>query len=82
MSTVHVVEFGKCNTRMLSELPEEKSSEFWKMWEDWTRVMEKDAALNNRQGIVLIIDFDGFALAYYASPEGDPCACNSKACCT
>ena len=69
--TVHVVEFGKHNFRRLATQPKEKVDELWKSWEQWTRVMEKDAALNNGQGIVLILDFDGFSLAHYASQEGN-----------
>ena len=64
------MEFGKHNFRELAEYSEEKKAEFWKGWEQWTRVMEKDAALNNGQGIVLIVDCDGFSLAHYASSEG------------
>ena len=71
-AAVIVVEFGKFNFRELAKLPQEKIAELWKAWEQWTRVMEKDAALNNGQGIVLIVDGDGFSLAHYASSEGHP----------
>ena len=69
--TVHVVEFGKYNFRAFGKSPEEEFAELSKSWEQWTRVMEKDAALNNGQGIVLIVDFDGFSLAHFASQTGD-----------
>ena len=68
--TVGVAEFGKENFRELARMPEEKRAEVWKAYEQWTRWMEKDAALNNGQGVVLIIDFDGFSLANYGSSEG------------
>ena len=45
--------------------------EYWKSWEWWARAEEKDAALNNDQGIALILDFDGYRLKSMASPEGN-----------
>ena len=68
--TVHIVEFGKDDFRALASMPDEGKKELWKGWEQWTRFMEKDAALNGGQGIAVIIDMDGFTLANYASSEG------------
>lgn len=68
--TVHVVEFGRHNFRAFAKMSQERVTEGWKAWEQWIRFMEKDGALNNGQGIVIIVDFDGFTLASYASQEG------------
>lgn len=68
---VHVGEFGRVNANKLGAMPKEKVEEFWKDYERWTRREEVDAALNNNQGIVLILDFDGFALKSYASSNGN-----------
>ena len=81
MVTVYIAEFGKFNFRAMAAMPEEWKAEVWKGWEQWTRLMERDSALNNGEGIVIIVDFDGFSLANYASPEGHlPNACLSKFC--
>ena len=72
--TVYVVCFGTYNFRAWATMSQERTEDVWKAWEQLTRFMEKDAALNNDQGIAMVIDFDGFTLASYASPEG----CNSN----
>ena len=50
--------------------PKEKQDEFWKYYEQGSRLQEKDAAMNDNQGIVLILDFDGFTLKHFASKDG------------
>ena len=69
--TVHIVGFGKFDLRGLAASPREKIEEFWISYERWTRIQERDAALNNDQGFVLIVDFDGFSLGHYASSNGE-----------
>ena len=65
-----MVDFGKENFRALSTMPSETQEEVWKSWEQWTRFLERDAASNYGQGVVVIIDFDGFTLANYAFRPG------------
>ena len=68
---VYVVEYGKWNPRELAKLSEEKREEVMKYYEQYVRRVERDASLNNDQGIVLLIDFDGFGLVQYASDSGN-----------
>ena len=67
---VHVIEAGVLDERKWATGSKEKQEEFWKAYEYWTRREEKDATFNNNQGIVLILDLDGFALKNSASPAG------------
>ena len=69
---VHVVEVGRLNVREWADKPKEKLDEFWKAYEWWSRRQEKDAAINNDQGIVIILDYDGYSLKKYASSHGNP----------
>ena len=65
------MEYGKWNPRELAKLSEEKREELMKYYEQYVRRVERDASLNNDQGIVLLIDFDGFGLVQYASDSGN-----------
>ena len=69
--TVYVLEFGNFDFRKWAAKPQEKQDEFWKAYEQRICFQEKDAALNNDQGIVYIVDFDGYNLAHYASEGGN-----------
>ena len=68
---VHVLEFGTFDLRKWASKPEGEQDEFWKAYEQFLRFQEKDASLNNGQGIVFIIDFDGFGLKNHASANGE-----------
>ena len=65
-----MTDFGKWNYREWAQKPKEKQDEFWKFFEQYVKRHERDAALNNEQGIVIIIDWEGFALGQYASNNG------------
>ena len=69
--TVHLYEFVAVDLRKWTAGPKEKMEEFWKAWVWWARVEEKDAALNNDQGIAFILDFHGYSLQSMASPAGN-----------
>ena len=45
--------------------------ELWKYYEQFVRRAERDAALNNVQGVGFLVDWDGFALKSYASGLGN-----------
>ena len=68
---VYVVEYGKCNPHEFPQLSDEKVQEFWKYYEQFVRRVERDGALNNGAGAVLIADYDGFGLNHYASAPGN-----------
>ena len=70
-NVVHICEFGKFDMRTLLLNHKEVVEEFWKYFEQWIRRMEKDSSSNEDKGIVLIIDFDEYALKHGASPEGE-----------
>ena len=65
------MEFGKWNYRDLAHKPPEFIDEFWKYYEQLARRQERDAAMNKDQGVVLILDWDGFSLTNYASQQGN-----------
>ena len=67
---VHVAEFRIFDYRAFTVKPEEKVEEFWKYFEKWLRSIDKDSSLNEGQGVVLIVDFNGYALKHVASPAG------------
>ena len=66
-----MLEIGVLDLRTWTSSSKEKADVFWKAYEWWTRVEEKDAELNNNQGIVFILDFKGYTLRSMASPEGN-----------
>ena len=68
---VYLVEFGKWDYRQWARKPEEKLVEFWKFFEQFVRRQEKDAKANNGQGMVQLVDWDGFALSHHSSPHGE-----------
>ena len=70
-NTVHVVEIGVVYFRKWASSPRQKQEEFWKSYDWWTRVEERDAALNNNQGVVFILDYAGYTLKSMASVEGN-----------
>lgn len=65
------MEFGKWNYRELAHKPKEIIDEFWKYYEQFARRAESDGALNKDQGNVFILDWEGFSLTNYASPQGN-----------
>lgn len=64
------MDFGKWNYRDLAHKSDEKIEEFWKFYEQYILRIERDAAVNNHQGVVFILDWDGFSLGNYASARG------------
>ena len=68
---VYAVEFGKWDYREWAKKPDEKLAEFKKYFEQCMRREEKDAAVNNGQGMVHIIDWAEFSLSHNASPKGE-----------
>ena len=67
--TFHVAALGNLDGRKWAAETKEKQYEFWKYYEQGSRIQENDAAINNNQGIVLILDFDGYTLKHFASDE-------------
>lgn len=67
---MHVLEFGNFDLRKWAAKPKDKIEEFWRAYEQWLRFQEKDASLNSNQGMVILMDFDGFTLAHFASQQG------------
>ena len=65
---VYVAEFGKWDYREWAHKPAEKVAEFGKYFEQFIRRMRKDAG---EEGIVLIVDWDGFSLSHHASKDGE-----------
>lgn len=65
------MEYGKWNLREFDQLSAEKEQEVLKYHEQHVRWAEKDSSLNNNQGIVLILDWDGFSLHHYSSVHGN-----------
>ena len=63
---VYATDFGKWNYR---EWPAERIEEFWKYFDQMVRFHERDAKLSGGQGVVSIVDFDGFELNHHASPS-------------
>ena len=55
---------------MEAQLPEDQEKEFWKLYEQINRWVERDAALCNGQGVVHLLDWDGFSLKNYGSVGG------------
>ena len=76
---MYVVEFGKWNYHKWAEQSAEKVEEFWIYHEQIVRRQEKDAALNGGQGIVQIIDWDGFSLSNHASKNGNIASASNRA---
>ena len=70
LALVYIVPFGKWNYRTLMEFPKNLEEEFWKYYEQHARRLERDAAVNNDDGVVAIVDWDCFTLAHFATPEG------------
>ena len=66
-SAVYIVEYGKWNPREFTQLSKEKVQELLKFYEQFVRRGERDGSLNNNQGVVVIVDYDGFGLKHYAS---------------
>ena len=66
---MYFIDFGKWDYRQWAEQTEEKVAEFWKYFEQFVRREEKDAA--KYDGMVEIVDFDGFTLSHHASPKGE-----------
>ena len=67
------MEYGKWNYREISNLSEEEVKDFYKYCEKLARLESRDGDNNNSQGIVTIVDWDGFALKNFASREGEIC---------
>ena len=68
---VYVVQFGKWDFRGWAQKPEEKVEEFWKYFEQYVKRHEKDGERNGGEGVVDIVDWDGFSLSHHASKKGD-----------
>lgn len=68
---MYAIDFGKWDYREWAHKPDEKLEEFWKYFEQFIRRQEKDAAVNDGEGMVEIVDWDGFSLSHHASPKGD-----------
>ena len=66
-----MIEFGKWDYRELAHHSEEKQAEFWKYFEQMVRRQQKGAEMNNGQGMVEIVDWEGFELNHHASPKGE-----------
>ena len=65
-----VIEFGNWNYRELAKLSQNELDAFYKHYEQNIRRLSKDAAANNDQGTALIMDWDGFELAHFATSKG------------
>ena len=70
MFIVYVIEYGAWNYRKISNLTTEELITFNKYYEKLTRYVIRDGHSNNEQGVVLICNYDGFALKHFASSEG------------
>ena len=52
------------------EYPRSLVEEFWMYYEQHARRLERDAAINNDDGVVTIVDWDYFSLTHFATAEG------------
>ena len=64
------MELGKWDMRELARLSDELEN-YDKYIERNLRLMSRNAAGNNNQGIVTIADFDGFTMRNFASSKGN-----------
>ena len=54
-------------------MSDEERKEFWKYFNQLLLHTERDAGACNKQGVVLIDDWDDFSLEHYASKTGKNC---------
>ena len=79
--TVYVIEFGNWDYREWAQKPEEKLNEFWKHFEQHIRRQSKDGG---EDGVVEIVDWEGFSLSHHASRDGEyikSCSVHTKLFC-
>ena len=76
---MYVVDFGKWDYRDLAEKPKERLTEFWTFYyEQFVRRQKKDAG---EEGMVEIVDWDGFRLSNHASKDGESFGANANGFC-
>ena len=67
---VYVLEWGKWNFRVLGNLPKDELESYNRYEEKLIRQALKDEAADNGEGVIIIIDWDGFSFTHFASAHG------------